>query len=102
MKTIKNFFFQLKRLSFDLTCVLSIILLFFFIPSVYFGEYGKSYAISLILTKFICISCGIIHFQITRKVLFPYIKFNKEEDWSNNLMIIVMFTVIVWGWARGG
>lgn len=99
---INNFLFQLKRISFDLMGILSIVLLFIFTPNDYFGEIGKVNSISLILTKFICISCGIIHFQITRKLLFPYIKFNKEENWSNNLMIIAMFVVIVWGWARGG
>jgi hypothetical protein len=99
---ISNFFFQLKRVIFDLFGIVSIVLLFILTPSDYLGELGKVYAISLVLTKFICISCGIIHFQITRKFLFPYIKFNKEENWSNNLMIIVMFAVIVWGWARGG
>jgi hypothetical protein len=99
---ISNFFFQLKRISFDLLGILSIVFVFIITPNYFFSELGKAYTISLILTKFICISCGIIHFQITRKLLFPYIKFNKETDWSNNLMIIAMFVVMVWGWARGG
>lgn len=93
---------DIKRMSFDLTAVFSVFIVYLLIPSSYFPEKAKTYILSLILTKFILISCGNIHFFITRKLMYYYIHFSEEKEWSNNLMIIVMYAIIVWGWARGG
>ena len=57
---------------------------------------------SLSLTKIICISAGILHAHVSRKLIFPYIDFKEETKWDNNLMIIVWYAIIIWGWVRGG
>jgi len=94
---------NLKRISFDLVgALVSIILILLIIPGNYFPVEAKVGFTSLILTKFILITLGNVHFFITRKLMFKYINFATEKEWSNNAMIIAMYVIIVWGWARGG
>jgi len=98
-RIVKNF----KRISFDLIgAIASMLLVIIIVPSSYFPDEAKVAFLSLILTKFILITLGNVHFFITRKLMFKYIEFNSEKEWSNNAMIIIMYIVIVCGWARGG
>lgn len=90
------------RIWFDLLMLFSIGLILYIIPYDYFPVEAKLGLINLAVTKFILVSCGICHAHITRKILFPYIHFSKEEEWSNNLMIIGLYLVVIWAWARGG
>ena len=99
MMVIEN----LKRVSFDVIgAILSIVIIFLVIPYQYFPDQAKAGLITLVITKFILITCGNIHFFITRKLMYAYIDFKIEKEWTNNVMIIVMYAIIVWGWARGG
>ena len=97
-KTYEN----LKRMSFDLLAVFSVALVFYLTPIEYIPYAAKMNLLLLIFTKGILISCGNIHFFIVRHLYYKYINFKTETEWSNNLMIIVMYAIIVWGWARGG
>ena len=93
----------LKRVSFDLVgAVASIILVLVIVPESFFPDAAKAAFLSLILTKFILITLGNVHFFITRKLMYKYINFATEKEWSNNAMIIAMYCIIVLGWARGG
>jgi len=99
MKVIED----LKRVSFDaIGAILSIVIVFLVIPYQYFPDQAKAGLITLVITKFILITCGNVHFFITRKLMYAYINFKTEKEWTNNVMIIVMYAIIVWGWARGG
>jgi uncharacterized membrane-anchored protein len=99
MKVIED----LKRVSFDaIGAILSIVIVFLVIPYQYFPDQAKAGLITLVITKFILITCGNVHFFITRKLMYTYINFKTEKEWTNNVMIIVMYAIIVWGWARGG
>lgn len=99
MKVIED----LKRVSFDAVgAILSIVIVFLVIPYQYFPDQAKAGLITLVITKFILITCGNVHFFITRKLMYAYINFKTEKEWTNNVMIIVMYAIIVWGWARGG
>jgi len=104
--SFKNFKQQIgniaKNIWFDTLILISIFLLVFFAPEYLFPVVAKEGLFNILLSKLIFISCGIVHAHISRHVLFPYIDFKNEKDWSNNLMIIVLYAVIIWGWARGG
>lgn len=89
---------MIKRLKFDLFLLLGMMGLAFF-----FSDFvANSGLLSLWITKAICITTGIFHAHISRKMLFPYIDFKTETRWDNNAMIIVWYTMIIFAWARGG
>lgn len=93
---------RVKRIGFDLLAIATIVTLLIVIPQSVLDIEARDGVIVIGLTKFLLISLGICHAHITRKLLFDYIKFEDEKDWSNNLMIIAWYVVVIWGWARGG
>jgi len=101
---MKEFFSYISRLKFELIAILGILLLLILVPASYFDPQVTAFGglLSLIITKFILVTGGIIHAHTTRKFLFPTIKFHSEQDWSNNVMIIAIYVVIIFGWTRGG
>ena len=101
----KNFIEWLKgvqRVSFDILSLLFVFLIAVFVPDMIFPEMAKIGLLSVFISKLIFVSAGIIHAHISRKLIFPYIDFSKDEDWTNNLMIIAWYVVIISAWARGG
>jgi len=99
---MKSFLQQIKRISFDILALATIILLMLFVPESFFPVEARAGLISIVITKFILVSAAIIHAHITRKLLFPYIDFSKEKDVTNNIMIIVWYVIIIFSWSRGG
>lgn len=91
-----------SRVWFDILSLLLVFLTAFFLPDWLFPVDAKMGFITLFLVKFFSVSAGIIHAHISRKLIFPYIKFSTEETWSNNLMIIAWYVVIIFAWAKGG
>jgi len=98
MKLIEN----LKRIGLDVAVLITIVLLMIFVPVDFFPVEAKAGLLSLFITKFILVSAATVHAHITRKLLFPYIDFGKEKDWSNNAMIIAWYVIIIFAWSRGG
>lgn len=99
----KSFMQNLERISFDLFgAVLILFGALYITPYQFIDSDAKDYLVQLIITKFVLVSLGNVHFLITRKLMFPYINFKEEKDLTNNLMIIIMYLVIVLSWARGG
>jgi hypothetical protein len=98
MKILEN----LKRIGLDLIALITIILLMIFVPVDYLPIEAKAGLLSLVITKFILVSIAIVHAHITRKLMFPYIKFAEEKELSNNAMIIVWYIIVIFGWTRGG
>jgi len=96
--SIKNIFEGSQRVIFDIIALFSLVALLYFSP---YAE-ARVFLMNLFVTKMFVVSAGILHAHISRKLLFPYIHFSKEEDWSNNLMIIVWYIIIIMAWARGG
>jgi hypothetical protein len=93
---------NLKRVSFDVMALLSIFLIALFVPESVVPVDAKQGLLAIFVTKFLLVSAGIAHAHITRKLLWPYIKFEKEAEWSNNLMIIAWYVTVLCCWARGG
>jgi hypothetical protein len=98
MKFLEN----LKRISIDLIALITIILLMIFVPVDFLPIEAKAGLLSLVVTKFILVSIAVVHAHITRKLMFPYINFATEKDWSNNAMIIAWYIIVIFGWTRGG
>jgi len=97
-----SFLRKLKRVSFDLISILIIGLILVISPFDVLPPEAKAGFFSIAFTKFFLVSCGIVHFHFTRKLMFPYINFKEETCWTSKMMVIVMFSVIVFCWARGG
>ncbi len=98
MKLLNN----IKRIGLDISALISIGLLMILTPENILPFEAKTNLVALFFTKFILVSAGIIHAHITRKLLFSYIDFSKEKEISNNIMIIMIYVVIIFGWTRGG
>jgi len=104
MKFLKHLLGQIKwqfsRIWFDLLIIFGIILFVTFGP---FAEnVGLTFFYNVIVSKALLVSCGVLHAHITRELLFPYIKFKEEQSWSNNVLVIALYIIIIWSWARGG
>jgi len=91
-----NFWWNLKRVYVDTVVLIGIIIAIVFFPAL------ESGLIALGLAKLMFISAGILHAHITRKIMWPYIDFNKDGDLMQKVMVVVWYAVIIWGWARGG
>lgn len=99
---IMEFLRKFKRVGFDALALLVITLFMIFVPTNFLPVEAKFGLVSIAITKFILVSAAIIHAHITRKLLFPYIDFSSEKELSNNLMIIAIYVIIIFGWTRGG
>lgn len=95
----KQFKWQISRIWFDILILLFIFWLLLLGP---FADVGRTYLANIILSKVILLSFAVVHAHITREFLFPYIKFNTEKSWSNNLMIIAIYVMFIFGYSRGG
>jgi len=91
-----NFWWNLKRVYVDTVVLIGIIIAIVFFPAL------ESGLIALGLAKLMFISAGILHAHITRKIMWPYIDFNKDGDLMQKVMVVVWYAVIIWGWAKGG
>lgn len=94
--------YELKRVALDIVSLVAVFLIAFFMPDALMPELAKIGLLSVFMSKLIFVSGGILHAHISRKLLFPYIDFSKDEDWTNNFMIIAWYVVIISAWARGG
>jgi membrane-bound metal-dependent hydrolase YbcI (DUF457 family) len=97
---LKSFLDNIKRISPDIIITLLVLLGVFFIPEDA-TDPRLNFLASLGMVT-IRITLGIMVAHITRKLMWPDISFMTEKDWSNNLMIIVWYMVIIWSFARGG
>ncbi|MEW6485803.1 MAG: hypothetical protein AB1423_14520 [Pseudomonadota bacterium] len=91
-----NIAYQMKRVVFDLSVLAIFLVLLFFLMA------GTEGAIQLILLKGLLVSAGVIHAHIIRKLMFPYIDFNKSKDVMQKAMVIVIYAVVIFAWSRGG
>jgi hypothetical protein len=99
---MNDFLWNFKRIVFDALGLIAIFLIAVFLPPSLMSEIAKAGLLSIFMAKFIFVSAGIIHAHISRKLLWPYIDFNKNNDWTNNLMIIAWYVTIILSWSRGG
>lgn len=96
------FWFNLKRVGFDVLALVTVFLIAWFMPDALMPELAKIGLLSIFMSKLIFVSAGIIHAHISRKLIFPYIEFSTECDWTNNLLVISWYVVIILSWSRGG
>jgi hypothetical protein len=98
-KTWTSLTWTLSRIWFDVLILMGILWLLLYGP---FDISGAVYLSNVILPKVILLSLATVHAHITRKLLFPYIYFDKETSWSNNLMVIAIYVMFIFGYSRGG
>lgn len=101
-KRENNFIFNFRRVWVDVISLIAVFLLAWFLPEALMPELAKMGLLSIFMSKLIFVSAGIIHAHISRKLLWSYIAFSNEKEWTNNLMIIAWYVVIISAWARGG
>lgn len=100
----QNILWNLKRIWFELFALFSIASVIYFTPSSYLtSDNPKLGIISLFVSKFLFVSAGALHAHAIRKWFFPYIKFDKEQQLTSNaLLVIVIYAIVIFSWARGG
>ena len=99
---MNKFVSNLKRMGFEACVLVGLGALIFFLPLTTFPEEAKLGLFSLFVTKFLLVSAGLIHAHIARQLFFPYIRFRDEKEFTNNIMIIALYVVIIFAWSRGG
>lgn len=92
----KNLWFNVKRTYLDTIALLLIIVGINYLPP------PESGIVTLALAKLLFVSAGILHAHITRKIMWPYIDFDKDTDMWKKGMVIAWYVVIILGWTRGG
>ena len=97
-----NFKFNSKRLWVDVCVLLSLLLIGLGAPAAWFPLEAKIGFISLFLSKLTFVSAGLIHSHLARKVLFPYIDFKESKDPFHKALVIALYVLITFCWARGG
>ena len=97
---------NIKRVGFEVFAILSIFGLIYFTPASYItSDNPKLGIISLFISKFLFVSAGVLHAHIIRKLFFPYINFDQTSQnglTSKGLLVIVIYAVVIFAWARGG
>jgi len=58
--------------------------------------------LELVLYKAALVNLGFINAHIIRKLAFPYIHFSSESEWSNNVLVIAIYVVMIYCFAIGG
>jgi len=86
---------RLKRVWFD-------VCMFAFVGFMLFTFPTEKQGLQLFLYKALLVNAGFLHCHITRKLCFPYIDFRSEKEWSNNLLVISLYIVFIWAYAKGG
>ena len=90
--------YQFRRVAFDVAVLFLFLVLLFLITSTGTQAYG----FQLILLKGLLVSAGVIHAHIVRKIMFPYIDFNRSKDPLHKAMVIGLYLAIIFAWSRGG
>lgn len=88
---------QIRRILWDIIVFSIMVLLISFrvyeyLPPV-FGD---------IMVKAIYVSMGFIHAHITRKLAFPKVDWNDDSITANKILIISLYIIIIFAYARGG
>lgn len=90
-------FDQLKRVVWDIFVLVFMFILIFFRVYDYFPPvFGD------IMVKAIYVSIGFIHAHITRKLAFPKIDWNDDKITPSKIIVISLYVIIIFAYARGG
>ena len=92
-----GFLRNVRRVAFDLVIALVLLLCLAF----------KTYEVfpaplQLIILKMLLISLGFTHAHITRKLAFPTVEWEQEGLNAKALLIIALYSVIIYCYAIGG
>jgi len=103
---IEKITWHAKRVWFEVLALISIFCLIYFTPTTYLtSQNPKLGIISLFISKFLFVSAGALHAHIIRKLFFPYINFEQQSPngiTMKGLLVVVIYGVVIFGWARGG
>ena len=89
---MSNFVFNFKRLLFPIVLVVLTALSLAWLRQM--GDAPRG--LELVLFKASLVNLGFINAHVVRKLLFPYINFGREKEWSNNLLVIVIYAVCIY------
>jgi len=97
MQIINDILFNLKRISFDIILWLLLIIIYAFDVS------ALTPALQLLFFKTLLVSMAFIHAHILRKLAFGTVKWeNGEEDKFKKILIISLYVIIIYAYAKGG
>ncbi|MEM4385371.1 MAG: hypothetical protein QXD03_02350 [Candidatus Anstonellales archaeon] len=90
-------FNQIKRVIWDFIVLMIMILMIYFrvyeyLPPV-FGD---------MMVKAIYVSMGFLHAHITRKLAFPKVDWDESKITPVKILIISLYVIIIFAYARGG
>ena len=87
----------MKRVIIDILIFCSIGFVLFILP-VRIEKQG----LELFLFKVMLVSAGFLHAHIVRKLAFPKIDWNKDEKKFLKILVIALYVIFIWAYARGG
>lgn len=90
---------SLERIIIPLIVFIAIVISLFYLK---IGAGEQQTGLRLLLYKMALPNCGVVNAHIVRKLLFPEINFQKETEWGNNLMIVVLYAAFIYAYTIGG
>lgn len=88
---------QIKRIIWDLAVLFFMMIMILFKVYEYFPPvFGD------IMVKAIYVSIGFIHAHITRKLAFPKVDWNDSVFTPTKILVISLYVIIIFAYARGG
>jgi hypothetical protein len=102
---LEKLFKTIKESSIDIVILVGALLVLFFMPESYLDPESLPPKVGLFMTLFmkcLYVTLGFLQGHLIVHFYFSYIDFEKEKEWSNNAIIIVIYMMSMFCWARGG
>lgn len=86
----------IERISFDLLLFAGLVMALVFLPT------PHRQGLELLMYKAIQVSAGFLHAHIMRKLAFPKVNwYDNDRAWLKG-MIIALYVIVIFSYARGG
>lgn len=86
----------IRRVSFDLILFTGLIVALFLLPT------PERQGLELLMFKAIQVSAGFLHAHIMRKLAFPTVNwYDDNRAWLKG-MVIALYVIVIFSYARGG
>ena len=97
MKTIKKGLAKLKRVGIDVSILISIGLVLFFLPLRI-----ERQGLELFLYKALLVSAGFVHAHLARKLAFPKVDWTTSKGPYLKILVIALYVTFIFAYSRGG
>lgn len=86
----------IERISFDLILFAGLVMALIFLPT------PERQGLELLMYKAIQVSAGFLHAHIMRKLAFPTVNwYDDNRAWLKG-MVIALYVIVIFSYARGG